>query len=73
MKKIISARRQNGQIVFYKGYVIINEITESQALAFDFEEYFDYPLSHRRAEMKMADLKKQFAGLSDWKIEDVKE
>ncbi len=72
MKKIISARRQNGQAVFLKDWGRNNSImTEFQALAFDFSEHYADP--DFVAQQKIDLLKEEYAGLMDWKIEDVKE
>lgn len=68
MKKIISARRENGQIVFYKSR---NDApTEFQALALDFNN-FQRPVHSAKERIQF--LEKQYEGLSDWKIEDIKE
>lgn len=68
MKKIISARRQNGQAVFYTSKH--NPITEFQALAFDFN-VCNEPEKSGQETINL--IKKDYSGLSDWKIEDVKE
>jgi len=71
MKIIISARRENNQIVFYKGWNQKNEMSEFQTFAFNFKDHYLDPYS--TAQEKINEMKEQFAGLSDWKVEEIKE
>ena len=67
MKKlIISARRQNNQAVFFRGYLDKRDMTEFQDLAADFSSY-----PKKTALDKIEFLKIFYEGLSDWKIEEI--
>jgi hypothetical protein len=66
MKKIISARRQNNQAVFFRGYISKNEMTEFQDLAFDFSAH-----SEKVVQDKISFLSSFYEGLADWKVEEI--
>jgi len=65
-KKIISARRQNNQTVFFRGHISKNEMTEFQDLAFDFSAQSEKVIS-----AKIEFLSGFYSGLSNWKTEEI--
>jgi hypothetical protein len=66
VKKIISARRQNNQIVFFRGYIKKDEMTEFQDLAFVFLDQTEKVI---RAKVEF--LSSIYNGLTDWKVEEI--